>query len=1016
MNIKEFINSYLSQSVYSETEVRTKLANPLFSLLGFEDKYRSEEFPIYGYEGRKEVYTKHADILFFDNGDFNNYRSREHRKWVQEHSLLIVELKKPSESISAEGQAEYYSMWSRVAFYVITNGVEIAFYKIEHYYKDELILRCKINEIPSHWDTIQAIMGFDTVVEFCNNNRSQIKINDNNKYDEYCKAKKVGFDLYMNNSMFRTISSEQDTLSFPMHISGRVKNMELSSVSYKKIFELNESLVILGEAGSGKSFLLRMLANNQFETHFENDSSVIPIIISAKLWNRSFNSLTEGIYNEISPFSENLSISTVESDLKSGKFIILIDGLDETVQSYDMLLQEIKRFIELNIRVIMTCRKNRYHNELNEFAYACELDKLTQEQIQEYVNKELNNIGYTFFHKIGGTISKLIENPLFLVMVTNIMKNTPEQKMPSNKSELYSYFIKFIIQDWTNLKEIPQENNYDISTYKKVLADYSFNTFRKYESDDIFQSSLEKYINRDFLNVEKVFLLNMGILISTVYGPAFYHPSFSEYFYASYLTNLSNDELSNFIEENHKNECFQEIFVFLSGLLRDNQRQSILLDILERFNLRLFYKCLKSRFKFNEKIPLNWDKHFVNNYFLQIRNSYLVLINNHFSQMKNLFFPWINSDNALEETHDVFIKGSFNLSIPAISFELNLAEKGFEKQMVESDYLEGTPTVSTVPNEGEPVTIPIISLSMNNGHYFYNLDMAQLGIDSAREIAFDIIRKQVLDFLKNKSLLFGEDFTLNGEMIEKYFDGISSRVKMISLPKELVGLSLRTHSIDDIITALTPYKKVVGFQLPHGKVIDFNIGLIIYLLSNMKAQNISASEYLLPIQDLPWEQVRGKKCYVWSPYSDEQLCRRISRFYDLFQDSYRTMVEKCFPTLTEDMYLYRIGPIKYNAIIIIEKNDDSWHGGYVELKWVPVKSNDDRKTIVTITDKRINKNHNEIENEFDRLRDQLKILVRDTSLISTGGGGILGLYFRVEVVRDKVYKELANDFENLFKD
>lgn len=1004
MSIDELINSYLNQTIHSETEVRTKLVNPLFKLLGYEDNLRGEEYPIYGYDGGKPSTVKFADLIFFNDSNFNNNNTREQRKWVQEHSLLIAELKKPIEMIDVQGQAEYYSMWARVAFYVITNGVEFAIYKLENYYQDELLFKCEISQIPAFWYQIEAILKFEYVINYVKRNENQANNTIDKRYEEYCKAKKLELSFQINNSITRTISSLKTP--FPILFSGNINGIQFESEPYEKIAELEESIIVLGEAGSGKSHLLKMLANQLLEFYFSNKTQTIPIILPAKLWDKSYNSLIEGIFNELNPFL-SIQIDTIKNDLKQGKFVLMIDGLDETIQSIDTLLNDIKTFRKNNIKVIITCRTHRYNNELSEYIYSCQIDRLTKEQIQQYVDSMLPDISHLFFYKIGETLSKLVENPLFLTMVINIVKNSPEQRLPNNKSELYRYFIKFLLHDWPNSKGLPHKNNYEIDLYENALADYSFNTYKKHESDDQFRKSIKKLFKSQITNEQRDFLLNAGLLEPTIYGPSFYHPSFGEYFFAYYLLKLTDKNLAEFIQNNHKDGNYQEIFIFLSGLLTNTQRQNLLLDILEGNNLYLYNKCLTARFKFEYKIELDWDKNFAKNYFLQIRNSYIRIINSHFNKMKYLFFPWCNSDSDdAQENFHVSIIGSFNLDIPAISFKFNIVEK--KQKVVEYNYLGNKPTVSIMTTQNTSISMPIISLSSNDGHYYYDLEMARLGIDSAREIAFDLIKKQLLSSIDKQLLLGDENLSLKCELIEKLLMNISNYADLLSIPKEIEGLSLRTYSIPEIIDRLTRYKDA-RFFLPNGSEKNFNFNFILFLLSTIDNKITDISEYMLPDQDIAWDQVKSDKHWVWTPYSDNQLCKRISKFFDLFQDAYRYIVETYFPTLTENLYLYRIGPIKYIATIV--KNDSDSDRGSVLLDWIPVTENENNNTVVFITNKRPNIDYNK---QFNIWRDQLKILGRDTSSISAGGSSVLGRYFGDNVIRDEVYQQLQHDLKGLF--
>jgi len=68
--IQNLINEYKESMIQSEAEVRSKLIVPLLGILGYPSYLRAEEFPVYGFEGRKRLATKNADFLLFSDKSF----------------------------------------------------------------------------------------------------------------------------------------------------------------------------------------------------------------------------------------------------------------------------------------------------------------------------------------------------------------------------------------------------------------------------------------------------------------------------------------------------------------------------------------------------------------------------------------------------------------------------------------------------------------------------------------------------------------------------------------------------------------------------------------------------------------------------------------------------------------------------------------------------------------------------------------------------------------------------------
>lgn len=118
--IQNLINEYKESTIQSEAEVRSKLIVPLLGILGYPSYLRAEEFPVYGFEGSKRLATKNADFVLFSDKNFAYYREfkKTHIDWVQEHSLLIVEAKKPNEMPDVQGQSQYYTFWTCAVAYL----------------------------------------------------------------------------------------------------------------------------------------------------------------------------------------------------------------------------------------------------------------------------------------------------------------------------------------------------------------------------------------------------------------------------------------------------------------------------------------------------------------------------------------------------------------------------------------------------------------------------------------------------------------------------------------------------------------------------------------------------------------------------------------------------------------------------------------------------------------------------------------------------------------------------------
>lgn len=170
--LSKILEEYRLSNIQSEAEVRSKLIVPLIEYLGYPSYLRSEEFPVYGWEGRKQIPTKNADFLLFSSKDFANKRARkaDDLKWVQDHSLLVFEAKKPGEMPDFDGQAIYYTQWTKAVAYMASDGEEIRGCYYSKISSDMEYVNCKIDDLVNaslleqfEYEKILAVkMQFDT--------------------------------------------------------------------------------------------------------------------------------------------------------------------------------------------------------------------------------------------------------------------------------------------------------------------------------------------------------------------------------------------------------------------------------------------------------------------------------------------------------------------------------------------------------------------------------------------------------------------------------------------------------------------------------------------------------------------------------------------------------------------------------------------------------------------------------------------------------------------------------------
>lgn len=147
--IQNVIDEYFKSEVQSEAEVSSKFIAPLAKALGYPIELMALEFPVYGFGGREKLPAKDADFLFFTDKEFGKHRTntQKNKNWVEDHSLLVIESKKPGKIPDDLGQARFYTMWTKAVAYIETDGIDFMGYFWNPLALDREVIHAKVEEL-----------------------------------------------------------------------------------------------------------------------------------------------------------------------------------------------------------------------------------------------------------------------------------------------------------------------------------------------------------------------------------------------------------------------------------------------------------------------------------------------------------------------------------------------------------------------------------------------------------------------------------------------------------------------------------------------------------------------------------------------------------------------------------------------------------------------------------------------------------------------------------------------------
>ncbi|AFY41431.1 NACHT domain-containing NTPase [Nostoc sp. PCC 7107] len=363
-------------------------------------------------------------------------------------------------------------------------------------------------------------------------------------------------------------------------------------------------LMVLGKPGSGKTTFLQAIANSCNLGQFQPD--YLPIFVQLKDFaedtcRQTQISLSQYIYESF----VNLGIHKQELNavFAHGRALILLDGLDEVIQSDTKIICNLIRQFTTKFyknKIIITCRLGAQDYQFHGFTEV-EIADFHKPQITNFAEKwflavtkqppaAAKDLASRFMQKIELSenlpILDLANTPLLLNFICFVFQFT--ENFPPNRSEIYKQILDLLLTRWDEARGIKRDEIYPgFSLLHKIkllshIAAITLTQNNYFQDEANFCQLITTYLihylptsndtaalELESTSVLKAIETQHGLLVQRARGIyAFSHLSLQQYLTArEIVANINHQTLTELLDHQSKKH-WREVFLLSAGMLK----------------------------------------------------------------------------------------------------------------------------------------------------------------------------------------------------------------------------------------------------------------------------------------------------------------------------------------------------------------------------------------------------------------------------------------------------------------